>query len=332
MSVVTHSESLREAIAAAGARWAAAQRELLRLVVAFDASGEWAADGAATCAHWVADTVGVEVCTAREWLRVGRALRDLPTIDDALTNQRLSYSQVRALTRVATPATEAELCEMAERIPAARLICALASWQARRETPDETERRQHEVRYVRWRTDVDGTVVGKYRLPPAPAAAVHTAIDAAVRNASPDASADAWPSAAQQRADALVALVTGGGAAVATEVVIHVRGDGCTFDDGTPVAGSVVERLAPDGYLRVMVHDAERRPINASGRHRHPSARQRRVVRERDRVCVDCGTDDFLEFDHVPDYERSHRTVVDELETRCWNCHHRRHRARGDTA
>jgi len=326
MAVVEKSESLRDAVVAAGARWASAQNELLRLIAALDRSGEWTADGAATCAHWVASAVGVEVCTAREWLRVGRALGDLPAIDAALAQGRLSYSQVRALTRVATPATDTELCEMAERIPAARLICALASWQARRETPAETERRQHAARYLRWRTDVDGTVVGKYRLAPAEAASLHNAIDARVRNSTPDASADAWPSVAQQRADALVALVTGGGAVVATEVVIHVRGDGCSFDDGTPVASSVVERLAPDGYLRVMIHDAERRPINASGRHRHPSARQRRVVRERDRVCVDCGADEFLEFDHVPPYVESHRTVVDELQPRCWRCHHRRHR------
>ena len=145
------------------------------------------------------------------------------------------------------------------------------------------------------------------------------------------ASTDAWPSAAQQRVDALVALVRGGGAMVATEVVLHVRGDGCSLDDGTPIAGSVVERIAPDGFLRVLIHDAEGRPINASGRHRHPTARQRRVVRERERACVDCGSTDLLEYDHDPDFEQSHQTVVDELWLRCWRCHHARHR-RGSAA
>src|SRR5262249_61829260 len=117
-----------------------------------------------------------------------------------LTNDRLSYSQVRALTRVAKPATEAELCEMAERIPAARLICALASWQARRETPEETEQRQHEVRRLSWRTDVDGTVVGKYRLPPARAAPLHPAVDPTGRNPSPDPPAPPRPSGPQHAA------------------------------------------------------------------------------------------------------------------------------------
>ncbi|MFN8035367.1 MAG: hypothetical protein U0V73_05490 [Acidimicrobiia bacterium] len=59
-----------------------------------------------------------------------------------------------------------------------------------------------------------------------------------------------WPSVAQQWADALVDIVRdsgndGRGGGVATEVVLHVRGDGCTLDDGTPIAGSVVERVAP---------------------------------------------------------------------------------------
>jgi hypothetical protein len=111
-----------------------------------------------------------------------------------------------------------------------------------------------------------------------------------------------------------------------TEVVMHVRGDGCTLDDGAPLAGSVVERIAPRAFLRALIHDAEGRPINASSRHRHPTTRQRRVVRERDRACVDCGSTDFLEYDHDPPYERSRHTVVDELKVRCWSCHHARHR------
>jgi hypothetical protein len=161
------------------------------------------------------------------------------------------------------------------------------------------------------------------------------AIDALVRQRAANASADAsanggvWPSIAQQRADALVELATGGGAAVETELVVHVRGDGCALDDGTPIAESVVERIAPASFLRALIHDAERRPINASGRHRHPTDRQRRVVRERDRVCVDCGGGELFEYDHEPDFEISKRTLVEELRLRCCNCHHDRHRKAG---
>lgn len=138
---------------------------------------------------------------------------------------------------------------------------------------------------------------------------------------------EGWATVPQQRADALMSLVVGGGANVDAEVVLHVRGDGCTLDDGTPIASSVVERIAPEAFLRVLIHDAERRPINASGRHRHPTSRQRRVVHERDRGCVDCGTTEHLEFDHQPNFAISGHTVIDELRERCWTCHRARHAA-----
>jgi hypothetical protein len=122
-----------------------------------------------------------------------------------------------------------------------------------------------------------------------------------------------------------VDLISGGGAQILTEIVLHVRADGCSLDDGSPIAESVIERIAPQAFLRVLIHDAERRPINASGRQRHPTERQRRVVMARDRECVDCAGIEFLQYDHDPDYETSRQTVVDELYVRCWSCHRERH-------
>jgi hypothetical protein len=326
--------SLRAAVLAAGQRLCSGQRDLVRLVTEFDRSGEWAADGAPSCAHWIAHALDVEQSTAREWLRIGRALTELEVIDRAFVDGHLSYSKVRALTRVATVENQQELCDVAAKVPAARLGHAVAAWLQRHETPEVTEARHRDARGFGWRTDIDGTGLAWLRLPPADLAAVVAAVDArVVRGTSVDASADAshrpderWPSIAQQRADALVTLVTKGGATVTTEIVLHVRGDGCTLDDGTPIPGTVVERIAPDAFLRALIHDAARRPINASGRQRHPTPRQRRVVHERDRRCVDCGATDLLEYDHNPPYEQTHRTLVDELEPRCLRCHHARHR------
>ena len=122
-----------------------------------------------------------------------------------------------------------------------------------------------------------------------------------------------------------MAVLAGGGARVISEVIIHVRGDGCTLDDGTPIADSAVARLLSQAFIRVLIHDAERRPINASSRQRHPTQRQKRVVHERDRKCVDCGSTDLLRYDHDPDYEQSRHTTTDELKLRCAPCHHKRH-------
>jgi 5-methylcytosine-specific restriction endonuclease McrA len=326
-----HVESLRVAVLAAGERWSSGQRDLIRLVTALDISGEWAGDGAATCAHWIAERLDIETSTAREWLRIGRALKALDVLDDAFADGRLSYAKVRGLTRVATAANQAELCELALRVPASRLGHAVAAWLQHHESPAETEERHHAVRGLRWRLDIDGTGIAWLRLPPAELAVITSAVDAqVVRRRPDDASADAsyppWPSIAQQRADALVNLVRNGGATTLTEVVMHVRGDGCTLDDGMPIADTVVERIAPDAFLRALIHDAERRPINASGRQRHPTARQRRVIRERDRHCVDCGATELLQYDHDPPYEQTRRTLVEEVKLRCAQCHHSRHR------
>jgi hypothetical protein len=326
--------SLRADVVAAGAKWSVGQRQLVGLVVELEISGEWRIDGFATCAHWVAATLDLEVSTVREWLRIGRLLPRLSTIKAAFDDGRLSYSKLRALARIATPENEAELCAIAERFPAGRLRQELARWLLRHETPDETEKRHHTARGLWWRLDVDGMGVGCFRLPPQILAILKATVDADImqaRSRPRDASADAsdrapWPTAAQQRADALIDLVQGAGAALTAEIIMHVRADGCTLDDGTPIAESVVERIAPHAFLRALIHDAESHPINASGKHRHPTDRQKRVVHERDGVCVDCGAGEFLQYDHDPDHDRSHQTVVDELWLRCWACHRARHR------
>ena len=320
--------SHRSAVLDAGAQWLAQQHQLIARIAELDVSDEWAADGATSCAHWVSAALDVDLSTAREWVRVGRALATLDEVDAAFAAGRVSYSKVRALTRVATPETQGELLELAEHVPAGRLGHALAAWQMRQETPEETESRQRAKMALWWHSDADGMAVMTVRLLPADMARVQAAVDGRVRAWRPDASADAsrrWPSLANQRADAFVELCRDGIGGVTTEVVLHVRGDGCSMDDGSPVSESAVARVAQSSFLRVLIHDAEGRPINASGRHRHPTTRQRRVVHERDRVCVDCGATDLLEYDHDPPFEQSHRTIVDELRLRCAQCHHRRH-------
>ena len=203
MAVAHGVGSLRAAVVEIGAHWSRAQQRLVRLLVALDDSGEWAADGSPTCAHWVAGALDVEVCTAREWLRIGRALRELPAIDGAFDRGDVSYSKVRALTRVANPANEAELCEIARRVPAGRLCQALAVWLAQHETPEETATRQRKATHLTFRTDPDGMIVGVVR-----ARALRRWRDCSRPSMPgsgefrPDASADAserWPSIARQR-------------------------------------------------------------------------------------------------------------------------------------
>ncbi len=308
------------------AAWSRHQYELVTLAADLADGCEWVLDGSPTAAHWLAAVADVEACTAREWIRIGRLLRSLPASADAFATGRISYSKVRTLTRIVTPANEAELLPIAERTPAGELARELARWLHGTQPAEVVAEHQHRRRCVRWRCDPDGTVAFSIRLEPLVAGRLIAALSTRVmRTRRTDAVPDRWPTLAQQYADALDDLIGNGSDRMLTELVLHVRGDGATLDDGTPIPGSVVERLAPQSFLRALIHDAERRPINASGRHRHPTARQQRVVKERDRCCVDCGRAELLQYDHVPDFDRSHRTLIDELEIRCAPCHHRRH-------
>ena len=137
----------------------------------------------------------------------------------------------------------------------------------------------------------------------------------------------AFPTLAQQRADAFTVLFLQRRIALTTEVVIHVRGDGNTFDDGTPITANAIARQLDQAFIRLLIHDAEGHPINATNRRRHPTTRQRRLVLEAHGYrCVDCGASDLLELDHNPSFQQTGHTVTSELEPRCAPCHGARHR------
>ena len=143
----------------------------------------------------------------------------------------------------------------------------------------------------------------------------------------PDNAGGYLPTLAQQRADAFVLLFLDKDVHATTEVVIHVRGDGATFDDGTPVTESAVCQRLDESFIRFMIHDSDRTPLDATNRRRHPTTRQKRVVLEtHNHECVDCQSTDLLELDHNPPYEHTRHTVTTELEPRCAPCHRARHR------
>lgn len=319
--------------------WSRSQHQLVVAAADFADSGEWAAAGSPTAAHWLAAVADVEVSTAREWVRIGRQLRTLPATAAAFETRYISYSKVRTLTRLATADNETQLLDIAFGVPAGDLNRALAAWTGQHSNPTQLEAHHRRQRSIKWRCEPDGMVTFTLRLPPLLAGMLISFLTTwvmkcrqpAVSNVV-DASADV-STVAQQHVDALQALLTGrtstdaGARVVASELVLHIRGDGVTLDDGTPIPDTVAERIAPESFLRVMIHDAERRPVNVSSRRRHPSTRQKRLVKERDRVCADCGREDLLEYDHVPPYQQTRYTTIDELQLRCAPCHHKRHAA-----
>jgi hypothetical protein len=118
---MTSTEELGQEIARLAAHIDAATHRMLQCIRGFDEAGGWCEQGAVSCAHWLAWRVGLDAGTAREKVRVARALGRLPAIDEAFRTAALSYAKVRALTRVATPQNEGRLLEMARVATAAQL-------------------------------------------------------------------------------------------------------------------------------------------------------------------------------------------------------------------
>ena len=112
MSNVRDEDELGDEIARLAARVNVVNHQLLTHIRRFDESEAWFRQGAMSCAHWLTWRIGLDRGAAREKVRVARALGSLPRIDAAFAAGRLSYSKVRAITRVATPENEQNLLEV----------------------------------------------------------------------------------------------------------------------------------------------------------------------------------------------------------------------------
>jgi hypothetical protein len=184
-------EQLGERIAEQAAHLDAAMHRMLTDLREFDARGGWHVQGAVTCAHWLAWRVSWDLVTARDHVRVARKLAEFALIDDALRRGELSYSKVRALLRVATPANEALLLDHARLMTASQLekLCrkyALVQRHGKDDHPQVDEQRRH----VRRRDLEDGMVKIEAVLHPEEAELVWTMLDhAASRRAREAASA-----------------------------------------------------------------------------------------------------------------------------------------------
>ncbi len=163
----------------------------------------------------------------------------------------LSYSKIRTLSRIATIENEAELVALAKSVPASDLGRAIAAWLQQSSDPDALENYHLLRRSIKWRNDPDGIVSISMRLPPLLAGMFIAIITSLVMRSKPRRQADgSWPTVAQQHADALQELLSEGAGKVNTEVIVHVRGDGTTMDDGTPVPASVIKRIADAAAIR----------------------------------------------------------------------------------
>ncbi len=255
---MTPKECKGEKIAALAARIDAATYELLVLIREFDETEGWN-NGFLTCAQWLSWRIGLAPGAARERVRVAHALGNLPLMSEAMKRGELSYSKVRALTRIAMPETEEALVDLGRCCTAAHIERMVRGW---RRIDRSIEASDDELRdassHVTTHIDENGMFVVRGRLAPEAGEVLMKALDAAEEKlyASNDEDEDKAdrPPAGKVRADALAlvaesALKAGlapGSSGDRYQVVVHVNEDELqAADSGRRVSAETPAHSAP---------------------------------------------------------------------------------------
>jgi len=196
----------------------AASYQLLQLVAELDDEEPWGSWGLTSCAHWLNWRCGIGMNAAREKVRVAHAIKQLPLISASFATGELSFSKVRAVTRIADPENEKELLELARYATAAQVEKLVRAYRGvERRAERERAAQQYEARELNYYYDDDGSLVIRARLPAEEGAVVLQALNAAMdaRHAeqkeveSDDVTAETSEPPerfAQRRADALSTL------------------------------------------------------------------------------------------------------------------------------
>jgi Domain of unknown function (DUF222)/HNH endonuclease len=314
---VAELERLGDEIAELAAHLEAATARLLDLIREFDARGGWNG-GFRSCADWLSWRVGLDRGAAREKVRVARALGTLPEIAQALARGELSYSKVRAITRVATPATETRLLAIGRAGTAAHVERIVQGWRrVDRRAEARLAERRHRSRSLTITHDDDGMVVVRGRLEPEVGALLLRALEAAretlyqkartapARPGNPALTQDPAgdpPTTGQRQADALALIAEAalrhelapGPAGERYQVVVHVDAPvlenpdapgQSVLEEGVHVPAETSRRLACDASRVVMWHGADGQSPDVGRRTRTIPPALRRALLHRDRGC-----------------------------------------------
>lgn len=319
-------ESLEREICELAAHLAAATCRWLLLVAEFDARGGWAEWGVSSCAHWLSWRCGIGLDTAREHIRVGRILGGLPLVRAEFASGVLSYSKVRAITRVASEETEADLVELARHATGAQLEKLARQYGRTLRATTACAQDAYDRQQLSTYWDDDGMLIVQGRLRPEDGAAVLAALEQAATSV-PEGTAELGVGAV--RAQALVALATGG--VKPAEIVVHVDAETLRSEEivsrselaeGPALSPETVRRLACDGGIVPML-ERDGQPLSVGRRTRAIPPALRRALRSRDGGCrfPGCTHTKHLHAHHIQHWARGGPTAIGNLVQLC-SYHH----------
>jgi 5-methylcytosine-specific restriction endonuclease McrA len=348
---IAELDRLGDEIAELSANLNAATARLLELIREFDARGGWN-HGFRSCAQWLSWRVGMERGAAREHVRVARALGSLPRLADALARGELSYSKLRALSRIATPEIEERLLAVGRAGTACQVERIVRGWRrVDRLAEAREDTRRHKARALHVYQDEDGMVTIRGRLTPEQGAVVMQALAAARETLYQRARSTDTPSCPgdvpagtssmeQQQADALTLLAEAalhhsldpGAPGERYQVVVHVDAavladaeapGQSVLDGGTHVPAGTSQRLACDASRVIMRHDPDGQIAEVGARTRTIPPAIRRALHHRDRGCrfPGCGLP-FGQGHHIRHWADGGPTTLSNLAMLCQR-HHR---------
>jgi len=334
----------------------AATYRLLELIREYDDSHGWVGPGLNSCAHWLNWKCGLSLGAAREKVRVAHALDDLPRISQKFRLGEVSYSKVRAMTRVATQKNEEFLLEIARYGTASHVERLVRNFRkVKRFEALEHDNDRHELRELYWYTDDDGCVIFKGRFSPDQGVGIIKALESAMDEMYEEmkdvpaetsvnyAGVEPYPNLdpiSHRRADAFARVAgaylsgssreTGG-----DRYLVHVHTDMETLkadgtgaesqvDDAGNVSAEASRRLSCDAGVVNWLENNKGEPLSVGRKTRTIPPAIRRALKRRDHGCQfpGCTCSRFVDAHHINHWADGGETSMENLVLLCRR-HHR---------
>ena len=348
----TYCEQLENQITELAAHIHAATYHLLELIREYDDSEGWTGPGLNSCAHWLNWKCGINLGAAREKVRVAHALNGLPKISEKFRQGEVSYSKVRAMTRVATEENEDYLLMIARHGTASHVERLVRQYRkVKRIETLERDNNRHVLRQLDWYFDDDDSFVLKGRFTPEQGAVIKKVLELIMDEdfqEQKDVSAETPVNElkprpepiSQRRADALVRMAEGYASKSGTDrggdrYLVHVHTDIETLKtDGTGAESEIDEccnvsaetsrRLSCDAGVVHWLENGDGETLSVGRKTRTVPPSIRRALKRRDKGCrfPGCTCNRFVDAHHIQHWADGGETSLNNLLLLCRH-HHR---------
>jgi uncharacterized protein DUF222/HNH endonuclease len=326
-------DDLDRAIVTLAARINAETYELLVLIREFDERAGWLQWGLGNCAEWLHYRCDFSMNAAREKVRVAHALKTLPDVAAAFSSGSLSYSKVRAMTRVTGSHNEDELLSFALKTTTARVEERCRELRCGTVDSLEGAQRAFANRSLRVSRNAErGVMTITIELPLETGELVEKALDKARDDSTPSAEFvdESWSA---RQADAMVSMASSYllGNAEKTRntsndylVTVHVDQSALANGNGrSSLPIESVKRLCCDGHAVILGEDENGEPLNIGRKTRTVPTAIKRALVARDKSCTfpGCQHTRFVDAHHIQHWSAGGETSLDNLMLLCSQHH-----------